>query len=259
VTEQRPKPMSGRVAFVTGAGSGIGRETARMLAARGATVIASDIDLPAAQETVEGSPNAYAVLADVSSLASIDAAVADSAERFGGLDIVINNAGINLIGSVESMPEEVYDRGMAVNLKGVFLVSKAAWPYLVKAGRGAIVNVSSVGGLWAIPNNPVYCATKAGIILMSKSMALDGAQYGIRVNVVCPGFILTPMSQAFYDAQPDPVKAREEAASDAPVGRLGTPEDVARAICYLASDDAEFVTGTAHVVDGALTAGFWKP
>lgn len=251
--------MEGRSGIVTGAGSGIGRATAQQLAQRGAAVAALDIDLAAARETVDGLENAVAVEADVASAASVDAAIATAIERLGRLDFVVNNAGINLMGTVAEMTEETYDRGMAVNLKSVFLASRAAWPHLVSNGGGAIVNVSSVGGLWAIPNNPVYCATKAGIILMSKGMALDGARDGIRVNAICPGFILTPMSQSFYEAQPDPEQARRDAAADAPLGRLGTPEDIARVICHLVSDEAAFVTGATHVVDGGLTSGFWKP
>ena len=155
------------------------------------------------------------------------------------------------------MAESDWDRELAINLKSVYLVSRAAWPHLVERGGGAILNTASIAGMWAIPADAAYCASKAGVIMLTKCMALDGARAGIRVNCVCPGFIDTPMIHGYFDDQPDPAAAERFAVGLHPLGRLGTPLDIADAFVYLASEEAQWVTGSALVVDGGLTSGIW--
>jgi NAD(P)-dependent dehydrogenase (short-subunit alcohol dehydrogenase family) len=161
------------------------------------------------------------------------------------------------VGAAHELAEEDWDRELDTNLKSVYLVSKVAWPLLRERGSGAIVNTASIAGLWAIPVDAAYCASKAGVIMLTKCMALDGAKSGIRVNCVCPGYTETPMIEGYFAAQPDPAEARRFATGLHPLGRLGRPRDIADAIVYLASDEAAWVTGTAFVVDGGLTSGIW--
>lgn len=250
--------LAGKVALVTGAGSGIGRETAERFAAEGALVAAADVRADAAQETAAAiGGDALGLELDVTSAASAAAAVEAVVERFGGLDVVVNNAGVTIVGAAHELAEEDWDRELAVNLKGIYLVSRAAWPHLEARGGGAIAQTASIAGLWAIPADAAYCASKAGAIMLTKCMALDGAKAGIRVNCVCPGFTETPMIEGYFADQPDPAAARAFATSIHPLGRLGRPGDIADAFVYLCSDEAAWVTGAALVVDGGLTSGIW--
>jgi NAD(P)-dependent dehydrogenase (short-subunit alcohol dehydrogenase family) len=236
--------LSGKVALVTGGGSGIGAETARRFRDEGAIVVTGDLkggDLEL----------------DVTSPPSVTAAMSEIRERHGGLDVVVNNAGVTIVGAVHELAEADWDRELATNLKSVYLVSKAAWPLLRERGGGSILSTASIAGLWAIPDDAAYCASKAGVVMLTKCMALDGAKDGIRVNCVCPGFTETPMIEGYFDAQPDPTEARRFAERLHPLGRLGRPRDIADAFVYLASDEAAWVTGTALVVDGGLTSGIW--
>ena len=178
-------------------------------------------------------------------------------ERFGGVDVVVNNAGVTIVGAAHELDEDDWDRELAANLKSIYLVSKAVWPHLLARGGGAILNTASIAGMWAIPADAAYCASKAGAIMLTKCMALDGARAGIRVNCVCPGFVETPMIQGYFADQPDPEASRAFAVGIHPLGRLGAPQDIADAFVYLASDEAAWVTGTALVVDGGLTSGIW--
>jgi NAD(P)-dependent dehydrogenase (short-subunit alcohol dehydrogenase family) len=250
--------LQGKVALVTGAGSGIGKRTALRFAEEGALVAAADLRGETAEATAaELGGGALGLALDVTQAASIEAGLDALLERFGGLDVVVNNAGVTIVGAAHELEEADWDRELATNLKSIYLVSKAAWPHLVARGGGAILTTASIAGIWAIPADAAYCASKAGAIMLTKCMALDGAKAGIRVNCVCPGFIETPMIQGYFADQPDPEAARSFAIGIHPLGRLGEPRDIADAFVYLASDEASWVTGTALVVDGGLTSGIW--
>jgi NAD(P)-dependent dehydrogenase (short-subunit alcohol dehydrogenase family) len=250
--------LTEKIALVTGAGSGIGRETALRFAREGARVAVADLRADAARTTAEeiGGETLELEL-DVTSPASIAAGLGELLDRFGGLDIVVNNAGVTIVGAAHDLAEEQWDHELDTNLKSIYLVSKAAWAHLVARGGGAILSTASIAGLWAIPADAAYCASKAGVIMLTKCMALDGAKAGIRANCVCPGFTETPMIEGYFADQPDPQEARRFAESIHPLGRLGQPRDIADAFVYLASDEAAWVTGAALVVDGGLTTGIW--
>jgi meso-butanediol dehydrogenase/(S,S)-butanediol dehydrogenase/diacetyl reductase len=253
--------LDGIVALVTGAGSGIGRETASRYGAEGAVVVAADLKGDTAAETAAAieaaGGRATSLEMDVTDAAGVNAGVDRVVAEHGGLDVVINNAGITIVGAAHALEEDEWDRELAINLKSVYLVSRAAWPHLKQRGGGAILSTASIAGLWAIPADAAYCASKAGVIMLTKCMALDGARDRIRAACVCPGYIDTPMIQGYFDDQPDPAEARRFATGIHPLGRLGDPEDIAEAFVYLGSPQANWVTGTALVVDGGLTSGIW--
>jgi NAD(P)-dependent dehydrogenase (short-subunit alcohol dehydrogenase family) len=253
--------FSDRVAVVTGAGSGIGRAVALRLAAEGASVVAADIDLAAARETVSMTERRRRHLAariDVRSARSVEALAGRVAARFGRLDVLVNNAGIEILGSVLEMDPATWDEVIAVNLRGTYLASRAFLPLLLAgAGEGrdaAIVNNASLMGLVSSRRLSAYCASKAGVVSLTRSMALDYADAGIRVNCVCPGIIHTPMLERRFALEPDRAAAYRRTVLRPPVHYLGRPEDVAAAIAYLASDEARFVTGSAVTIDGGVSA-----
>jgi NAD(P)-dependent dehydrogenase (short-subunit alcohol dehydrogenase family) len=252
-----PRRLAGRHAVVTGAGAGIGREIARRFAAEGARVTLLDLDAGALDGLLAELGDACAGTrhVDVADAAAVDAAVAWAAGALGRIDTVVNNAGIPMVGAVHELEEADWDRVLDVDLKSIYLVSRAAWPHLRAAGGGAIVNTASIAGIWGTPAQAGYAAAKAGAIMLTKCMALDGAADGIRVNCVCPGFTATPMLERYLAGQDDPAAARSFAAGLHPLGRLGEPRDLADAFVYLVSDEARWVTGTALTVDGGLTAG----
>lgn len=250
--------LDGSVAVVTGSASGIGFATACRMAGAGARVAMigrrePGIYAAAEQAALQGTVRPY--VADVTDAEAVDRAVRAIIDDLGVPDLLVNNAGITLVGSITEISEDDWDRQMAVNLKSVFLVSRALWPGFCQHGKAAIVNMASVGSVWAIPNDAGYCASKAGVLMLTKCMAVDGAANGIRVNCVIPGYVETGMIKGYFDAQPDPDTARQHAIDLHPLGRLGTPEDIAAACVHLCSDDASWVTGTALTVDGGVTAG----
>ena len=253
--------LEGKVALVTGGGSGIGRQTSIRFAEEGARVAVADLRGDAAEETAvgirAGGAHATACTMDVTRSADVAAGVQAAIDEFGGVDVVVNNAGITITGAAHDLTEDDWDRELAINLKSVYLVSKALWPHFLERGGGSIVSTASIAGLWAIPDDAAYCASKAGVIMLTKCLALDGAKAGIRANCVCPGFIQTPMIDGYFADQADPAASREFAVGLHPLGRLGEPGDIADGFVYLASDDARWVTGTALTVDGGLTAGIW--
>jgi NAD(P)-dependent dehydrogenase (short-subunit alcohol dehydrogenase family) len=197
------------------------------------------------------------VRCDVRSRESAEECVAETVARLGGIDSLVLNAGRPVLGAAHEVDEADWDDGLATNLKGIYLVSKAAWPHLLES-RGSIGITASVVGLWASGGQAAYCASKAGAVMLTKCMALDGAKAGIRVNCVCPGFTETPMLERFLEGQPDPDASRAFATRLHPLGRLGTPRDIADAFVYLASGEAAWVTGAALAVDGGLTSGIWS-
>ena len=251
--------VDGRTAVVTGAASGIGRATAMLLAAEGAAVVAADIDEPGGQALVaaigEAGGRAAFIRCDVTSAADAQKAVETAVATFGGLDILVNNAGVLRRADIPSLLEEDWDRTMAVNVKSVYLLSRAAIPIMAAAGGGAIVNSGSGWGLSGGPKAAAYCASKGAVVNLTRAMAIDHGPQGIRVNCVCPGDTDTPMLR--QEATDLGITVEEVIASSAtrPLGRVGTPDDVARAILWLASDDAGWVTGSILLVDGGGLAG----
>ena len=250
--------LSGKVALITGGGSGIGRAAAMRFSAEGATVIVAGTSMPSLDDTVAlAGGGATALQLDVVDEDSIERALATIRERADGLDILVNNAGLGGgSGAAHEIDGETWDRELGVNLRSVYQVARQAWPLLAESG-GAIVNTASIAGLWAIPGAAAYCVAKAGVIMLTKCLALDGAHVGIRSNCVCPGHTDTPLLDGYFQSQSDPVETRRVVAGMFPLGRIGQPGDIAGAMVYLASDEAAWVTGSAVVVDGGLTTGMW--
>ena len=241
-------------AFITGAGSGIGRAAALRLAAEGAAVACADINLPSAEATVEMIEQAggkgLALQCGVAEERSMLDAAAEAARTGGRIDILFNNAGVAVRLPVGEQDVEGLDRVLRVNIRGAFLCAKSVLPYLTRPG-GVIINTGSIVGLVGVRNRAAYSLSKGALITLTKNMALDYAHEGIRVNAVCPGFVDTGMTKGlFADAE----KA-ERIRLMHPLGRFATADDIAAAVAFLASDDAAFITGQALAVDGGFTAG----
>jgi NAD(P)-dependent dehydrogenase (short-subunit alcohol dehydrogenase family) len=239
----------GRTAVVTGAGSGIGFEMARLLLEEGAVVVAGDLD----PSTVPA--GAVGVKVDVSQEADVEAMIRTALDQTGRLDVLLNNAGIGSTADPISCTVEDWDRVFSVNVRGVFLGTKHALPAMLEAGRGAIVNTASVAGMVGLPNRSSYCASKGAVIAFTRQVAVQYAGTGVRCNCVCPGTVDSPWVGRLMDETEDPAATRAALTARQPVGRLGQPVEIAKAALYLASDDADFVTGEALVIDGGLTAG----
>ena len=251
--------LAGKVAVITGGASGIGRATAFLLGRNGATVAIVDQDeaegLAAVQHLVGDGGRAVFIRADVSQANDCQHAIHQTVAMYGQINILINNAGIIRRTTVLDIDEADWDRVMAVNVKSVYLMSRYTIPQMVKAGGGVIVNTASGWGLVGGRQAASYCASKGAVVLLTKAMALDHGPQNIRVNAVAPGDTDTPMlySEALQLNQPANLFLAQ--AANRPLGRYGQPEDIARAILYLASDDSAYVTGTVLVVDGGGLAG----
>ncbi len=251
--------LAGKTALVTGAGTGIGRAIALAMAREGSRIaLAARRREPlesVAAEIVAAGGASVAIECDVTNRASVEAALAAAVKRFGTVNVVVNNAGGAVVADAEKTSDEDWRRILDVNLTGTFLMSRAALPELRKAGGGAIVNIGSVLGLVARKDRAAYCAAKGGVTLLTKAMALDHAHEKIRVNCICPSIVETPLGVAsLAGSSSDPDEARRIRAREIPLGRLGKPEDVAELAVYLASDEADWVTGAAWPIDGGLTA-----
>jgi NAD(P)-dependent dehydrogenase (short-subunit alcohol dehydrogenase family) len=251
--------LAGRVAVVTGGAKGIGLGCARVLAAAGAAIALWDMDEAALKRAAEQLRSqrlrARPFIADVSRSSAVDAAIAAIIRDFGKIDILVNNAGTHDGKGIEEADEADWARIIDTNLKSIFLVSKAALPYL-KETRGAIVNMGSMVGLAGQGKSGAYSASKGGIIAMTKNLALDLAPYGIRVNCICPGWVETPLVNQWFSLQPDEADARAYVDSIHPLGRIAAADEIGNAALFLASDLASFVTGVALAVDGGVTLGY---
>jgi NAD(P)-dependent dehydrogenase (short-subunit alcohol dehydrogenase family) len=252
--------LEGKVALITGGGSGIGRATSLLFAHEGAKVAIADWvegnGQAVAAEIKQSGGAAIAIKTDVAKAADAERMVRETITQFGRLDILYNNAGIGESKVLHLMTEEEWDRTLDIDLKGVFLGCKYALPELMKHG-GAILSTASVAGLEGIRRMGSYCAAKAGVILLTKSMAMDYAEYGIRVHCICPGGIGTPLFETGYDKLTPERKERALNAFKALhlMNRIGQPEEIAKTALFLCSDDASFITGHAVVVDGGFTTG----
>ncbi len=250
--------ISGKVAVISGSGSGIGRETALLFAREGGKIAVIDIDPIEGSLTAElirkqGGEAVY-LMTDITSDTDVQNMVDAVAEVYGRIDILINNAGIYLTGDVTQATENDWQRVMDVNLKGAFLCMKYCIRQMLKTGGGTIVNVSSEAGLVGMCNQVVYNISKSGMVSLTKSTALDFALKNIRVNCICPGRSLTPLVQKVVDNSEDSVKTLKILSEDRPLKRMANPVEIACGILYLASDEASFVTGTVLSVDGGYTA-----
>ncbi len=243
--------LAGRVAIVTGAASGIGAAIAARYGAEGARVLVVDIDETRGRELAEKLEGAEFQRADVSSANEMSAVVETARTHFGGLDVLVNNAFATSFGRVEDLSDEAWRHTQRVSLDGVFYGMRAALPLLVARGGGAIVNIASISGLGGDEGLGAYNAAKGGVINLTRTVALEVADRGVRVNAICPGLIDTPALQGVWAQVP---QRREPTERSIPLGRFGTPQEVASLALFLASDDAAYVTGAAIVVDGGLTA-----
>jgi NAD(P)-dependent dehydrogenase (short-subunit alcohol dehydrogenase family) len=249
--------LAGKATLVTGAASGIGAACARRFAEEGAAVAGLDLREPGEGDWASAAriaPKSHFVLADVRDDAAVARAVASAVAAFGRLDVVVNAAGVAGGGPVHLIDPAEWDRVIDVNLKGAYLVSRHAVPALLEAGGGSVVHIASVEGLEGFEGGSAYNASKGGVVLLTRNMAIDYGRRGVRVNAICPGFIETPLFGGVFE-QPgmEAIKARIAAAHQ--LGRFGRPVEVANLALFLASDEASFVTGAAIPVDGGYTAG----
>jgi 2-keto-3-deoxy-L-fuconate dehydrogenase len=250
---------SPRTILVTGAGSGIGEAIAHRFAASGDHVYVSDVDAASGEGTAaairEAGGEATFLHLDVTDEAACTAAASRVHGAHGRLDVLVNNAGVGHVGTLMETTGADFDRMYEVNLKGVFNVTRAFLPGMLERQRGVVINMASIGGVVGIKDRLAYCATKFGVVGLTKCLALDHATEGIRAVAICPGRVETPFVKQRLAEYPDPEAAYREMTATQPVGRMARPEEIAAAAFYLASGDAAFITGTPFIIDGGWTAG----
>ncbi|MBA3947532.1 MAG: SDR family oxidoreductase [Herpetosiphonaceae bacterium] len=250
--------LQDRVAVITGAGSGIGQAMALLFAREGARVLAADVNGGAAEETAQqvtaAGGTCQAMTVDVIQPDQVKAMIERGQSLYGRIDILCNNAGIGSTTDVVGCEPDEWDRVMTVNVKSVYLGCKYVVPHMLSQGGGVIVNTASVAGMVGIVKRAVYCASKGAVIALTRQVAVEYVEQGIRVNCLCPGTVDSPWVGRLLAETDDPVAARQGLVARQPIGRLGTPEEIAAAALYLASDDASFITGTGLVLDGGWTA-----
>lgn len=251
--------LQGKVTLVTGAGSGIGAAIAQRFLEEGACVWAADRDIEALERLVDRRPRDGRLRSEKVDLSNEDAcrrlAATVHSACPAGIDVLVNNAGIGAVGTVLESKVTDLDRLYQINVRVPYLLSQLFLPAMLARRSGSIVNVASIGGMVGLKDRAAYCTTKFAIVGLTKSMALDHAADQVRVNCICPARVETPFVAARLKEYPDPEKAYREMSATQPIGRMGRPEEIAAAATYLASDDAAFITGSALVIDGGLSAG----
>ncbi len=252
--------LVGKIALITGSGSGIGKSSALMFAREGAVVVVNDVDAAKGEETVreiiDASGEAIFIQADVTNAHEVQSMVERIIAQFGRIDVLFNNAGISGIGALHEIEPEQWDRIMSINIKGVYLPSKFVIPHMMEQRSGSVINMSSCIAEIGLARRASYAATKGAVLSLTKSMQVDYASYGIRVNALLPGTILTPFVESYVkSAYDDPEAAIASLKSRQLSGDLGRPDDVAQAAVYLASDESKFMMGSPLYIDGGATFG----
>jgi NAD(P)-dependent dehydrogenase (short-subunit alcohol dehydrogenase family) len=247
--------LQGKIVIVTGAGTGIGRACALAMVREGARLALVGRRLEKLQQLAREIGNsALPIAADVSQKTDIEQVITRTVAEFGGVNVLVNNAGVLHIGTVEQITEEQWDETFNINVRGVWLLSRAVLPHLRKAGGGSIVNVASVLGINGARNRASYAPSKGAVVLLTKCMAIDHGHENIRVNAICPSFVETDLTAAVLSTAADPQAVRRERVAVHPLGRLGKPDDIAGLAVYLASDESSWVTGSVFPVDGGYLA-----
>jgi len=247
--------LTGKIALVTGAASGIGEAVARIMERAGAFVYVADLDEINGRRVADEMENARFVKINLAAANDCQRVAGEVLEKEDRLDILVNNAGIGHVGTILQTSEEDLDRLFAVNVRGMFSLTKAFLPSMIARNYGVIINTASIGGVVAIKERLAYCTTKFAVVGLTKCLALDHALEGIRANAICPGRVETPFVKKRIAEYPDPAQAYAEMAASQAIGRMATPDEIAAAALYLASDEAAFVTGTAFEIDGGFAVG----
>jgi NAD(P)-dependent dehydrogenase (short-subunit alcohol dehydrogenase family) len=251
--------LDGRVVVITGAGGGIGREAAVLFSGEGASVCVADVDAEQGEETAKACREAFFQRVDVADAASVEALYRATAARYGGIDVLYNNAGIMPAddASILDTRPEAWDRVLDVNAKGVFLCCRHGIPHLLERGGGSVINVASFVALMGAATSQIaYTASKGAVLALTRELAVEFARRGVRVNALCPGPVETPLLMRLFQ---EDAAAYERRRVHLPMGRLARAEEIARGALFLASDDSSYVTGTTFLVDGGLTAAYVTP